>query len=46
VIKKIMKIGNSGKTYQILACPSTIVEKLSVPLNISRHTRVAPSETS
>lgn len=46
VIKKIIKIGKRGKAYHILACPSTIVEKLSVPLKISRHTSVAPRETS
>jgi len=42
----MIKIGKSGRASQRFFCPSTIVEKLSVPVSRSSETRVAPSDTS
>lgn len=46
VIKKIIKMGKSGATSQVFDCPSTSVEKFSVPDRSSSDTRVAPRDTS
>ncbi len=46
VTKKIIKIGNRGTASQRLACPSTIVDRFSVPESSSSDTRVAPRDTS
>lgn len=46
VIKKIIKIGNSGIHSQRFDCPSIIVEKFSEPVNRITDTIVAPRDTS